>query len=184
MIKKPLLGLGIILLMVMTSSLAILQEPNKEIHFNEKDINSTLLFNATSGHNYQYPMLTDTCNGHYLRMRVYYETGLLPDWITIIPYDIYVGFYEPLTQEQETILTQVMQNPDICFKPLNLKYNIHTRITPQALSEKFTNVTGKKMMYYSDGNTVSLLIFDELTPEEINALKNVLRNMWEVEVYP
>lgn len=74
-----------------------------------------------------------------------------------------------------------MSSKDVCFEPKGIKCRAYTKITPQALESKTVNATGLKPLYYSDGNTVWIILFDELTPTKETEFKSMLVNMWTIE---
>ena len=103
----------------------------------------------------QYDMLNETCDIHWLRMRIYYECGILPDVVTIANPYIYIGFYDKLLDTK--CLDNLMLNPNVCFEAEGIRCRAYTDITPQALQDNMLSASGYKTMYFSNGTRVEII---------------------------
>jgi len=132
-------------------------------------------------YNYIFPLQSSPCDLHWVRMLTYYNCGILPDAITIIPPDITIGFYNKLNLTQETCLADNMNTKNFCIEPQGIRCKIHAEITPQAMENTSLNSIGFKPLYYSDGKNVYVVLFNMPTALQVTQLQNALKNMWVFE---
>lgn len=127
---------------------------------------------------YQYDLLTPTCDTHALKFRIYYECEILSDAITIANPYIYLGFYERLLDT--TCLDNLMKNANVCVMPKGTCI-AYADITPQGLTANTISKIASKPMYYSNGTRVTLILFDKLTPTSTAQFQDMLKNMWTIQ---
>lgn len=123
---------------------------------------------------YKYNLLDEAWDIHWLKPRIYYEIGLLPNHILLAYPEVSIGFETELTPNQKLQLDNIMANkPDLGIEPV-YKYKISTTIDPIAIQK----VIGKKVLYHCVEGKVDLLFLDDLTTTEKSNLKKALANMW------
>lgn len=130
---------------------------------------------------YNFPLNVDSCDMHWVRMRVQYECNILPNALSYIRPEISIGFIKPLLPEQLTCLNRVMVLPDICTEPAGIKCRAYIDVTPDNFQTSMTTATGERVMYYSNGTRVYVLFFNDLNAGAIDDVSNQLKDMWTIQ---
>lgn len=139
-----------------------------------------VVIGLTGAYLYQYQMLTQSCDLHWLRFRIQYECGMLPDSLTsAYPYH-YIYFYNQLDKTQEICLGELMKLEDVCGEPNNVICKIYADISPSSFESNMIWATNYKPMYYSNGTRVYFILFNDAS-SRITNLENMFKSMWTIE---
>lgn len=133
-------------------------------------------------YNYQFFLTPDgQCDIHILKYRIFYDTGILIDQMTLIYPELTIGFFNPLTKEQEIALEEEMKDDQsVCNYPKDVTYELVNRIEPTFYDSDLSSKYGIKPMYYSDGKIVKLLLRGDVTREQADVIKQDLCNQWVI----
>ena len=148
-------------------------------------INPPLPNQLGTDYNYKFILSSGgTCDLKSLKSNLHYEGLPWIDQALLIYPELEIGFFKPLSKENETLLLELMDKRDqeMCNPPQGITYEFTAIIHPDSIAKHFEDNFGIKSYYIANGLTGEIVVSIK-EPIDLTTsinMRNSLCNLWGV----